>query len=169
MIHSRTDHDSQTLVSKDQTELLSSQRQLKSGRDPIARLGKLVSRPFARFAPSAIIRYIMYLPLNLIPVVGTLLFIIMQGRKAGPSAHARYFQLKKMTNQQREQFIEERKGPYTSFGVVANLLEMVPIVGVFFAFTNATGAALWAADMEDADSTAPGLRKQVNKTGKSEL
>ena len=36
----------------------------------------------------------------------------------------------------------------TSFGVPAVLLEMVPVAGIIFAFTNTCGAALWAADME---------------------
>ena len=35
-----------------------------------------------------------------------------------------------------------------SFGVMATVLEFIPVVGIFFAFTNAVGAALWAADME---------------------
>lgn len=152
-----------TLVAREQTELLSSQRQVKSGRDPIARLGKLAARPFQRFAPSAIIRYFMYLPLNFIPVVGTILFILLQGKKTGPNAHARYFQLKGMGNHQREEYIEKRRGPYTSFGVVALLLEMIPVVGVLFAFTNATGAALWAADLEREESTAPSLKAQASK------
>ncbi|GAM87041.1 hypothetical protein ANO11243_050620 [Dothideomycetidae sp. 11243] len=152
-----------TLVAEGQTELLSSQRQVKSGRDPIARLGKLAARPFQRFAPQAIVRYFMLLPLNFIPIVGTVMFIILQGKNSGPNAHARYFQLKGMKGQQREDFIEARKGPYTSFGVVATLLEMVPVVGVLFAFTNATGAALWASDLEKQSSTAPGLREQASK------
>ena len=37
-----------------------------------------------------------------------------------------------------------------SFGVSAVLLEMVPVAGIMFAFTNTCGAALWAADMERA-------------------
>ncbi|PSK34820.1 hypothetical protein B9Z65_1403 [Elsinoe australis] len=152
-----------TLVSKGQSELVASNRQVKSGGDSIARLGKLVSKPFQRFTPSAIIRYVMYLPLNFIPVVGTVIFIIVQGKKTGPNAHARYFQLKGMNKTRREEHVEKRTGAYTGFGIVANLLEMVPIVGVFFAFTNTAGAALWAADMEGRGSTASGLREQAKK------
>lgn len=44
--------------------------------------------------------------------------------------------------------MEGRKGPYTGFGIVATLLEMVPVLGIFFTFTNTVGAALWAADLE---------------------
>lgn len=50
-----------------------------------------------------------------------------------------------------------------SFGVPAVLLELVPVAGVFFAFTNTVGAALWAADLEQHNTTAPGLRDQAKK------
>ena len=57
-----------TLVARGQTELVENERQVKTGTgDAIARLGKLVSKPFAKFTPTALIRYFMYLPLNFIP------------------------------------------------------------------------------------------------------
>jgi hypothetical protein len=102
-----------TLLARNQASLVSNERQVKSGSDPIAKLGKIVSKPFARFTPKAIIRYFLYLPLNLIPVVGTVLFVILQGRKFGPTAHARYFQLKQMKKSEREDFIAKRKAAYT--------------------------------------------------------
>ena len=102
-----------TMVCRNQTALVSKERQVKPGSDPIGKLGKLVSRPFAKFTPKAIIRYFIYLPLNFIPVVGTVIFIVLQGRKFGPTAHARYFQLKQMKKKEKEQFIEERKAAYT--------------------------------------------------------
>lgn len=40
---------------------------------------------------------------------------------------------------------------------------MIPIVSVFFAFTNTVGAALWASDMEGQASTAPNLRETAKK------
>ncbi|KAG9986979.1 hypothetical protein KCU98_g3656, partial [Aureobasidium melanogenum] len=155
-----------TLVAKGEAELVSRERKVGRGGDAIGRLGKLVKKPFAKFAPSAIIRYVMYLPLNFIPVVGTVMFILLQGKRAGPAAHARYFQLKGMSKARQEEWIDERQGAYTGFGTVATLLELVPIAGVFFAFTNTTGAALWAADLEsrsnDNQSTAQ-LRDQSKK------
>lgn len=107
----------------------------------------------------------MWLPLNFIPIVGTVLFVLVQAKKFGPNAHARYFQLKGMDAKKREEFIEQRRGAYTSFGTVAVLLEMVPIAGILFAFTNVTGAALWAADMEGRtmETTAPELKEQVKR------
>ncbi|KAL1637379.1 hypothetical protein SLS56_000517 [Neofusicoccum ribis] len=152
-----------TLVSRGMTSIVSEGRQIKPGSDPVNKLGKLLKKPFARFTPKAIIRYLIYLPLNFIPVVGTIMFVILQGRKAGPAAHARYFQLKGMNSRQKESFVDERKAAYTSFGVPAVLLELVPIAGLFFSFTNTVGAALWAADMEQSNTTAPNLREQAKK------
>jgi hypothetical protein len=171
-----------TLLCRDQTTLVSKERQVKSGSDPVGKLGKLVTKPFQKFTPSAIIRYFMYLPLNFIPIVGTVLFVILQGRKFGPAAHARYFQLKQMNKSEKEQFVEKRRAAYArsatssqyrdytdvhSFGIPAVLLELVPIAGIFFSFTNTVGAALWAADMEqgvqsgEGSTTAPNLRHQA--------
>lgn len=101
------------LVSKNTTDLVSGGRQIKAGSDPMAKLGKLVKTPFAKFTPSALIRYFMYLPLNFIPVVGTVMFVILQGRRAGPAAHQRYFQLKGWNDTQRQKHIEDNKAAYT--------------------------------------------------------
>lgn len=152
-----------TLLSKECTNLVSDGRQIKAGGDPIARLGKLIKKPFAKFTPTAIIRYIMYLPLNFIPVVGTVIFILLQGKRSGPSAHARYFQLKQWTKNQQDAFVEQNRGGYTSFGVVSFLLEMIPFANLVFAFTNTVGAALWAADLEKSAGTAPRLQEQARK------
>jgi hypothetical protein len=48
---------------------------------------------------------------------------------------------------------------------------MIPFVGIFFAFTNTVGAALWAADLEkeqrgakpqsSADSDPPAVQKEL--------
>ena len=101
------------LVSRNSTELVSSGRHVQAGSDSIAKLGKLIKKPFAKFSPEAIIRYFLYLPLNFIPVVGTVMFVILQGRRAGPAAHTRYFQLKEWNNAQKEKHIESHKAAYT--------------------------------------------------------
>lgn len=74
-----------------------------------------------------------------------------------------------MSKGKREEFVEQRQGAYTAFGTVATLLEMVPVAGIFFAFTNATGAALWAADMEGKTGTSPELKEQAKKATDREL
>lgn len=129
----------------------------------MARLGKLVSKPFAKFTPSAIGHYLLYLPLNFIPVVGTVMFVLLQGKRSGPLAHQRYFQLKGMSKGSREEWVEKRQAAYTSFGTIAVLLEMIPVAGILFAFTNTTGAALWAAELEKGEGTSPELQQQARK------
>lgn len=57
-----------TLVSRGHPELVAKERQVKGGGagDVMARLGKLAGKPFAKFTPQAIIRYFIFLPLNLV-------------------------------------------------------------------------------------------------------
>ncbi|KAK4495122.1 hypothetical protein PRZ48_013449 [Zasmidium cellare] len=157
-----------TLVARGHSALVAKERTVKSSAvgDAFQRLGALAGKPFAKFTPKAIVRYLMYLPLNFIPVVGTVMFVILQGRRYGPHAHARYFQLKGMSKPQQQRFVEERKGAYTGFGVPAVLLEMVPVVGIFAAFTNVCGAALFAADLEKGQVTAEGLRETAEEATK---
>lgn len=68
-----------TLVEKNATGIVQEGRQLKSGSDSIQRLGKVLKSPFGRFSLKALVRYVIYLPLNFIPVVGTVVFILIQG------------------------------------------------------------------------------------------
>ena len=184
-----TDTFDGVLVSKNTTNLVSEGRQIKGGNDIMGKLGKITKKPFQKFTPTALVRYLMYLPLNFIPVVGTVMFVILQGKRAGPAAHTRYFQLKQWNSSQRQKHVEEYQAAYTrygnivswigslqrtcdadyfySFGVAAVLLELVPLASILFAFTNTVGAALWAADMEKgnvtADGTSPMLKEQARK------
>ncbi|TGZ81260.1 hypothetical protein EX30DRAFT_331256 [Ascodesmis nigricans] len=159
------------LVEEDCMRLVSQGRELKPTGGGVGRLGKALKRPFRKFTPQAIIQYFLYLPLNFIPVIGTVMFIFIQGRKQGPGYHARYFQLKAFKNSQRKDFIDQRKPAYLAFGTVAMLLQMIPAANIFFLYTNTVGAALWAADMEkgvkrqslEMDDKGPGgAVKQVN-------
>lgn len=52
--------------------------------------------------------------------------------RAGPSSHARYFQLKGFDKQKRAEFIQRRRGAYTAFGTVAMALNLVPVASMFF-------------------------------------
>lgn len=104
-----------TLVKRGQVTLVSRDRQVKSGSvgDVFGRLGKMASKPFAKWSPDNMIRYVLYLPLNLIPVVGTAMFVVLQGRRYGPQAHSRYFQLKGMSSSQRQEVVERQQAAYT--------------------------------------------------------
>lgn len=78
-----------TLVDKNATGLLKEGRELRSGSDPIQRLGKVMKNPFKRFSLDSLVRSVIYLPLNFIPVVGTVVYILIQGRARGNSVHDR--------------------------------------------------------------------------------
>ena len=162
-----------TLLARNESGIVSNGRELKSGGNAISRLSKITRRPFEKFNLKALVRYFMYLPLNFIPVVGTAVFVFIQGRNRGKSAHARYFSLKGWDQKQTERFTSDHVGPYTAFGTVATLLELVPVASILFSFTNTVGAALWAADIEKSEgdmtktgpeaSTAPNLREAAKK------
>ena len=125
-------------------------------------MGKSLSRTRERWSFDGIVKRLLYLPLNFIPVVGTAIFVLARAREEGPRQLNRYWQLK--GGKAKENKVEGDKGAYTAFGTVSVLLEMVPIVGVFFGFTNTVGAALWAADMEKGEQgTAPELREKAAK------
>lgn len=78
-----------TLLARNKTAMVREGREVKSGSDPIGRLGKIFKSPFGRFSPKAIVRYFMYLPLNFIPVVGTVVFFFIQARGRGKAVHDR--------------------------------------------------------------------------------
>ena len=61
-----------------------------------SKIGKLLTKPLDRFSKEAMVRLLISLPLNAIPVVGPAIFLLYNGAKAGPSYHNRYFQLKSM-------------------------------------------------------------------------
>lgn len=60
------------------------------------------------------VRYILTLPLNFIPVIGTACFLGINGHKAGPGYHARYYQLKGYNKEQKQAAIKKRRGAYTA-------------------------------------------------------
>lgn len=71
-----------TLLARNATAMVSQGRELKDGTNPMNRLGKILKSPFDKFSPTAMVRYLMYLPLNFIPVVGTVMFVYLQGKRS---------------------------------------------------------------------------------------
>lgn len=157
-----------TLLSRNETAIVREGRQVKAGNNPVDRLGKVLKSPLEKFSLQSLVRYVMYLPLNFIPGIGTVLFMFLQGRSRGRTVHDRYFQLKGWSSSRKTEWLQKHQGSYTAFGTVATLLETVPLLSTFFVFTNTVGAALWAADIEEMhspmeQSTAPGLREAAKK------
>ncbi|KAL4785892.1 hypothetical protein BJX76DRAFT_150316 [Aspergillus varians] len=156
------------LLEKGCDVLVQNGREVKSsgGRGVMGRLGRMVKTPFGGGGGSGespgggggglgivagMLRSLVLLPLNFIPVVGTLAYVYVAGKKAGPGLHERYFQLKGLSRRERGEWVGRRRGGYTGLGMASVLLEMVPFASMVFEFSNTVGAALWAADLENAN------------------
>jgi uncharacterized protein involved in cysteine biosynthesis len=113
-------------------------------------LGKPTSSAvYSPFSFRQIAEFIIFLPLNLIPLVGTPAFLILTGARAGPLHHWRYFKLMGLTKKERNAYIRRRNWKYTWFGTVALLLQLVPVLSMFFLLTTAAGSALWVVKLEE--------------------
>ncbi|KAI9796281.1 MAG: hypothetical protein M1835_004404 [Candelina submexicana] len=132
-------------------ELIADARVLdEAGNDPVQRLGKLKrSAVYSPFSFRQIAEFIVLLPLNLIPIAGTPLFLILTGYRAGPLHHWRYFKLREFVKKEKKSFIRRRRLRYTWFGTIALILQLVPVLSMFFLLTTAAGSALWVADLEE--------------------
>lgn len=104
------------LLNEGEEELLSRSRIIyPDGEDPVKRLGKpLTSAVYSPFSLRQIVEFILLLPLNLIPVAGTPMFLILTGYRAGPFHHWRYFQLLDLSKKQRKEFVRKRQLKYTT-------------------------------------------------------
>jgi len=140
------------LLDQGLTSLVEQGREIQ-GQGKGKSLGKSLMSPLNRFSKEGLITYLLSLPLNAIPVVGTVFFLLFNGSKSGPNFHARYFQLKHFTPEQKNAFIKSKRGSYTAFGTATAVLNLIPAVSILFAFSNAAGAALWASDIEKKAGT----------------
>ncbi|KAI5286254.1 hypothetical protein KEM52_002069, partial [Ascosphaera acerosa] len=111
-------------------------------RTPVQRL----DRPPA--PPAPIVEFVLLLPLNLLPLAGPVLFLVLTGYRAGPLHHHRYFVLRGMDRAARRAWRRRRRVRYTLFGTMALALQLVPVLSMFFLLSTAAGSAIWAADME---------------------
>lgn len=138
------------LVNEGYTDMIESSRVVDpDGRDPVKQLGEpTISAVYSPFSFRQIAEFIIFLPLNLIPVAGTPMFLILTGYRAGPLQHWRYFKLLDLTKKERNAFIKKRKLRYTWFGTIALLLQLVPVLSMLFLLTTAAGSALWVAKLE---------------------
>lgn len=119
--------------------------------DPAKMLGKPTkSAVYSPFSFRQIIEFVIFLPINFVPIVGVPIFLIITGYRAGPFQHWRYFKLLGLSRKERNQYIQRRKMKYTWFGTIALMLQLVPILSMFFLLTSAVGSALWVAKMEKA-------------------
>ncbi|KAG2773409.1 hypothetical protein PC129_g11263 [Phytophthora cactorum] len=101
---------------------------------------------------------IVTLPLNLIPIIGSIIYAWLNGTILAWEYHLLYFEFKNFTYAQQKAFIKEHKVQYSSFGMQALLMEMIPGFGSIFVFTNTVGAALLAAHLEEEERERTALQ-----------
>ena len=92
--------------------------------------------------------FLLTAPLNLIPLFGTVLYIYLNGFFYAWSLHCRYFDLIGLSFLQGRHYVEINRSSYTQFGIVAILLEMLPLLNFVTPISNVIGSALWACDIE---------------------
>ena len=114
MMKRRADDHLQTLVEKGSSDIVEKGRHLAPNGNVFRVIFRKFKAPWKKFAPANLISYAILLPLNFIPVIGTAFFLYMQGKKYGPVAHKRYFQLKNMSPEQIETTVESLRGAYTA-------------------------------------------------------
>ncbi|KAF7945494.1 hypothetical protein EAE96_010261 [Botrytis aclada] len=140
-----------TLIKEGLIDLVSPSRILNhDAQNEVKMLGKpTTSAVYSPFSFRQIAEFVIFLPLNFIPVVGTPAFLILTGARAGPLHHWRYFKLRDLTKKERKREVSSRKWKYTWFGTVALLLQLVPVLSMFFLLTSAVGSALWVVKLEE--------------------
>ena len=103
----------------DATMKAQGQNQLvKDGKTKFSALqdrGNALLRPIQALSRDGVLRYLITLPMNLVPVFGTVAFLCINGHRAGPGWHARYFQLKGFGGAQRRTFVEKHRAEYTAY------------------------------------------------------
>ncbi|KAH3679441.1 hypothetical protein WICMUC_000986 [Wickerhamomyces mucosus] len=101
------------------------------------------------FYPLTALNLLLSVIIAPLPIIGPLLSVMVNAPNRGKSAHNRYFQLKGIDNRQINAFYYSRRYQYMGFGFVSGILASFPFISLFFSFTTTTGAALWAAQIEN--------------------
>ncbi|KAL6852870.1 hypothetical protein ACO1O0_007418 [Amphichorda felina] len=147
----RVDAFDATLIKFSWTALISPHRALDhSAPNAVKMLGKPTSS--AVYTPWSIIQMVelvVFLPLNLIPWFGTPAFIIITGTRLGKLSHYRWFQLRGFSKDQKKKEARLLVWDDIWFGTVAMILELIPILSLFFLITTTVGAAMWTARIEE--------------------
>ncbi|RUS12701.1 hypothetical protein BC937DRAFT_87227, partial [Endogone sp. FLAS-F59071] len=90
---------------------------------------------------------IITLPLHIIPVLGTIIACYLNGWVA-TWGHMIHYDLEflSLTVLESRHRAWARRHEYVSFGAVCVALELVPIAGLLFMWTNVVASALWVVD-----------------------
>ncbi|KAI8099785.1 uncharacterized protein BX664DRAFT_322113 [Halteromyces radiatus] len=106
---------------------------------------------------------IITLPLNLIPIIGTILTCYINGFPAcwGLTIH-HDLELRGMKVRQSLRGAWSHRLAYINFGALQTFLELIPIANLIFMWTNIVGAALWLGDeFERSEQSIPSNEASV--------
>lgn len=148
----RVDVFDATLIDLSLKDLIAPHRILfDDAPNSVKMLGKPTSPAcFNPWSTIQIVELVFFLPLNLIPYVGTIAFIVITGTRLGKLSHHRWFQLRGLSKAAQKDEIKRLEWDCVFFGTMAMILELVPVLSFFFLLTTAAGSAIWAADLEKA-------------------
>ncbi|KAG9244885.1 hypothetical protein BJ878DRAFT_567179 [Calycina marina] len=140
-----------TLINEGLIDLVSPARILfPDAPNSVKMLGKpTTTAVYSPFSFRQIIEFILFLPLNLIPIFGSPAFLLITGARAGPLHHWRYFKLRGLSKKERNKEIKGRRVKYMWFGAMTLVLQLIPILSMFFLLTTAAGSALWVVSLEE--------------------
>jgi len=92
--------------------------------------------------------FLVSLPLNLIPVVGTIIFCALNGSLMAWRLQLNYFKKKTLPPSVCTYILRHRSSEYFAFGVVCLLLDLIPVIDILLIYTNIIASALWIVDIE---------------------
>lgn len=147
---SRVDVFDATLINHGLVDLIAPHRLLfVDAPNSVKMLGKpMTAAAYSPWSFTQIIELIVFLPLNLVPIVGVPAFIMITGTRLGKLCHYRWYQLRGLDRRQRKEENSTRTWEYVWFGTVAMILELIPVLSLFFLLTSTAGSALWVARLE---------------------
>ena len=151
MKHVRLPESQAALIEFGLQDLISPHRLLfPDAPNAVKKLGKPTSTAiYTPWSVVQIVELIVFLPLNLVPWIGTPAFIIITGTRLGKLAHYRWFHLRGLSKEQKKAEANKYVWEDIWFGTIAMILELIPILSFFFLMTTTAGAAIWFAGMEN--------------------
>jgi len=96
----------------------------------------------------ALVVFLISLPLNLIPIVGTIFFCVVNGTIMAWRLQFGYFTDKEIPPPVSSYIFMRRLPEYISFGTVCMLLDFIPVLNILLIYTNVVSSALWVVEME---------------------
>lgn len=105
-----------TLVEMGQEKLLEQSGKRGGGDEVMSRFGgkeEVEERQTNMW--NMLVRSVVLLPLNFVPVVGTIIYVYVQGKKVGEGVHERWFGLKGWKKAERSRWVGRWRGKYTGY------------------------------------------------------